>query len=1086
MQKKGLGFATFLKRSPVAAAPSSPHGGAGWYRVRMTKEPAASESAPLSLTASDGTGLRIVSFSARGVVEEPLAFTELLLTFDNPEDRVLEGHFDITLPPGATISRFAMRQPSGWQEGEVVELQAARRAYEDFLHRRQDPALLEKQPGNHFRARVFPIPPVGRKELLVSYSQERPSAAEPYRIHLRGLPQLENLDIRVIVSACEAAPQEAAPTGTLVGTALTQRTVKLSRSAVTPDADFEVAVPRAAGGQVGLRHENLVVARVLPAAQTQPDALSDLLILLDTSCSRSLGFLAQVDQLAALLAALGEQSPELPLRLCCFDQEVVEVFRGPLKSLTAEPLQRVRQRGALGASDLGRALAAAADPAAPRHTRILLISDGIVTAGATQGHELRAAAQRLGAAGIERLDALVCGGIRDEALLRELAASGLPRTGVVIQGTLPPADILRRLMTASLSGVRVSVPGSQWVWPTQLDGLQSGDEALIYADLPAERPFSVELGGVPAAAVALGTAERPLLERAWVNARIRKLLHQRDTLGQDDPDLRDALRRQIIELSTRYRVLSDFTALLVLETEADYARFGIDRRALSDILTVGPTGIELLHRKTAAVAPPVARPEPVVPKPALPAKSRRSDSTDPGANEMLFSLRALEVDAESGQGESFADEEVARSEPPDRASAPGPGRPAVGESLQAAPMPRSPAPVPGLAEPVAAAAPPTEAAPSLWNRVSQRLRGGGREPGESPPRPAPPASSAPPPSASRNASAPRPQETATSVRAQSPAAQAEPAAAALPYQGPLLEVMRLLRDKNPQQALAAAQRFWQEHPGDVLALIALGEALEALGQLAEAARVYGSIVDLFPGRADLRRFAGERLDRLGAAGLQLAVDTYRKAREQRPDHPASHRLLGFALLRADAPAEAFTVLAEGAGRTYPPERFPGIPRILQEDVGLIAAAWLRRAPEREAEIRTRVRAAGASLPTEPSLRFVLNWETDANDVDFHIHDGQGGHAYYRSRTLASGGELYADVTTGYGPECFTIPGTPKAYPYRLQAHYYSRGPMGYGMGKLEILQHDGRGTLRFAQRPFVIMEDRAFVDLGEVAAPLVD
>ena len=41
----------------------------------------------------------------------------------------------------------------------MVELQAAREAYEDFLHRRQDPALLEKEAGNQFPARVFPIPP---------------------------------------------------------------------------------------------------------------------------------------------------------------------------------------------------------------------------------------------------------------------------------------------------------------------------------------------------------------------------------------------------------------------------------------------------------------------------------------------------------------------------------------------------------------------------------------------------------------------------------------------------------------------------------------------------------------------------------------------------------------------------------------------------------------------------------------------------------------------------------------------------------------------------------------------------------------
>jgi hypothetical protein len=44
--------------------------------------------------------------------------------------------------------------------------------------------------------------------------------------------------------------------------------------------------------------------------------------------------------------------------------------------------------------------------------------------------------------------------------------------------------------------------------------------------------------------------------------------------------------------------------------------------------------------------------------------------------------------------------------------------------------------------------------------------------------------------------------------------------------------------------------------------------------------------------------------------------------------------------------------------------------------------------------------------------------------------------------------------------------------------------MGYGMGKLEIIEHDGEGGLRFEERPFVIMADNAFVDLGRVEGPL--
>lgn len=306
-----------------------------------------------------------------------------------------------------------------------------------------------------------------------------------------------------------------------------------------------------------------------------------------------------------------------------------------------------------------------------------------------------------------------------------------------------------------------------------------------------------------------------------------------------------------------------------------------------------------------------------------------------------------------------------------------------------------------------------------------------------------------------------------------------------PYEGRFADVMRELAS-DVDKAADLARAWHAEQPGDVLALVALGEVAEAQKQDERAARAYGSIVDLFPNRADLRRFAGERLDRVAsrgdAAALELAVDTYAKAVEDRPDHPSSHRLLAFALLRKKQYAKAFDAVRAGMRRGYDDGRFEGASRVLAEDAGLVAAAWAAAEPARRQDILASAAAAGARVEGGPSLRFVLVWETDANDVDFHIHDGKGGHAFFSEPRLASGGELYADVTTGYGPECFTIraPKQRRAAPYHLYAHYYARGPMGYGMGKLEIVEHDGRGNLTFEERPFVVMTDGAFVDLGRV------
>jgi hypothetical protein len=187
-----------------------------------------------------------------------------------------------------------------------------------------------------------------------------------------------------------------------------------------------------------------------------------------------------------------------------------------------------------------------------------------------------------------------------------------------------------------------------------------------------------------------------------------------------------------------------------------------------------------------------------------------------------------------------------------------------------------------------------------------------------------------------------------------------------------------------------------------------------------------------------------------------------------------------AYLRAKQPQKAFEVLVTAVQQHYPEGRFRGVDRILREDLGLAAAAWIRQDPKNEEQIRRTLGASGGAIEDGPSLRFVLVWETDANDVDFHIYDADGNHAFYSHKSLPTGGELYADVTTGYGPECFTVRGSreERAGPYKLQAHYYSRGPMGYGMGMLQVIEHDGKGNLTFEDRPFVVMNDHAFVDLG--------
>jgi len=102
-----------------------------------------------------------------------------------------------------------------------------------------------------------------------------------------------------------------------------------------------------------------------------------------------------------------------------------------------------------------------------------------------------------------------------------------------------------------------------------------------------------------------------LLGRAVAGAEITELDGQ---LAKLTGEAADKLRAEIVQRSVAARVISSQTSMLVLESDADYARYGIDRRALAEILSIGPTGVELTHRALPAPAQIATPPVPPVTK----------------------------------------------------------------------------------------------------------------------------------------------------------------------------------------------------------------------------------------------------------------------------------------------------------------------------------------------------------------------------------------------------------------------------------------------------------------------------------------
>lgn len=1210
-------------------------------------------ASPISLTAPDGTGLRLTRLDVQGVIDDPVSLTELHLEFENPRDEQLEGRFEITLPPGARVTRFAMKIGHEFQEGEVIEKQRARLTYETYLHRREDPALLEKDAGNQFRARVFPIAPRERKQLILSYTQSHADPDEPHRIPLVGLPWLEQLDVRVQVFGEDRAAPEL---------------VEMSKKRFRPVEDLSIR--REGRAELALRSDGVLTARITPVTADQSTALQPvdtLAVLVDTSASRARDFEVQLQRVESLLAELAHASAEDPdVQVLAFDQTIEPVFTGKASDFAGRGVDALRARGALGASDIEAVLGRVADlGSVPR--RVLLVGDAIPTAGETERQALAQQVAALEGAGVERLDVMLEGGVVDEAMARALSTA-LPKPGAVLDASTDAQDQVEALRHATVPAIDVKVPGADWVYPRRLEGLRPGESVLVHAGIGNQRKTELVLsGGVDSRQrLAVQGRESALLDRAGVAAEIGGLIARLEERPAS-ADVHEHLRAQIVQLSTEHRILNEYTAMLVLENEAAYARFNIDRRSLSSILHVAELGVVEFDRSLPEVEPaPPPRPRPqertevargkggsisgviknntskeaiegalvilqcnclqgqretmtnqnglyrfanlppgtytiqalsgqadVSKVTTLPrgAKFRANFSLDPD-NEfrrMIVvnpkpvrqdSSAGMRIDMDRARRGSRSRDRIRRRDrdisftlPPEDRSisveeaknlpvgsstsrdftavidvAPTAQSDSAGISLAGTTGSESKYTVEGVNTSPrfgtvgSAALRRTTELPSV-ERTGLRVRGfasrgdvaqelshhvrdikqcyeqrladnprlTGRvrfelridEDGNVADA-LTPADNLDDPRVARCIAIlarawtfARPRGTEATIKVtyrfrpgdgpqeQRPASHKPKARPTTGVEGTLADVRKRIDRGRVDEAIEMADGWRGVAPDDVLALVALGEAYQAKGASRQASRAFGSIIDLHPSRADMRRFAGGYLDTLEGAGRALAIDSYEKAVKEREDHPAGHRMLAYALLRDGQYERAFEVLEAALARGFAPGRFAGLRKVLAADLGIVAAVWTANEPHARGKIMGRTAYNGVSVAREPSLRFVLTWESDANDMDLHIQDGYGNRAFYGHPQLDSGGELFADVTNGFGPECFEVDGQPRAFPYRIRADYFDRGAMGYGMGKVQVVQHDGEGNVAFEDLPFVVMSEHANVQLGTIRRPLL-
>lgn len=116
-----------------------------------------------------GAPLNVAEVSIGVTLTGDVAETTILVGFQNDTSRNLEGDFVMPLPPGATVSSYALEVNGAMREGVAVEKERARVAYESIKRQNIDPGYVEREANNVYRTKIFPILPNSVKRVRLGY-----------------------------------------------------------------------------------------------------------------------------------------------------------------------------------------------------------------------------------------------------------------------------------------------------------------------------------------------------------------------------------------------------------------------------------------------------------------------------------------------------------------------------------------------------------------------------------------------------------------------------------------------------------------------------------------------------------------------------------------------------------------------------------------------------------------------------------------------------------------------------------------------------------------------------------------------------
>jgi Ca-activated chloride channel homolog len=570
--------------------------------------------------------LRIKSIHISTKIDDQVAVTHIEQIFENDTPYTLEGIYFFPLPESVSITEFAMWDGDKRLVGEARPREDARRIYNDIVRARRDPALLEYAGKNLFQASIFPISPNSDKKIELTYSQvlrnesgtvsyryplgtgwqangwfDRPPRRSPFPIPRRRyepenqIPQESQdpsrtgrISAEVEISSRTPIKSIFSPTHEIEVKRDGERKARLSfevrATASQPDFRLIYTLSDKEFGLSLLTHrepgkDGFFMLLVSPKAELDAKEVSakDVIFVQDTS-----GSMADDGKMEKARAALRFGVSSLDAR----DRFNIISFAGEEHLLTEKMIaadesgkkharEFIERMRAAGGTNINDALLAAIKQlqGGERPQMIVLLTDGQPTVGVTQVNKIMSNAKEANKLNA-RLFTFGVGYDVNTVLLDGLANENRGTVGYIEPNEdieVMVSDFFGKVNHPVLNDVTIDWGGLQpdMVYPRTMPDIFHGSQLVLIGRYRSsarsltltgkvngrERRFVYDDLQFPAT-----HHENEFLPHLWAMRRVGYLLDQIRTNGESKE-----LRDEIIDLGTRYGIVTPYTSYLVLE-----------------------------------------------------------------------------------------------------------------------------------------------------------------------------------------------------------------------------------------------------------------------------------------------------------------------------------------------------------------------------------------------------------------------------------------------------------------------------------------------------------------------------------------